>query len=168
MTQIKKEIVINAPREQVWDALADFGNIVKFNSNLTNSNLLGVQTEGVGMRRHCDMNASTGFDEVVTDWEQGYGYSVELSNFKGMPPMKYANAVVQVRDDGQAGRTIASFEFDYQFAMGVVGAMMDAAMAKRQFTTAAQRFVEGLKYHIETGNESNVRDVKRYIKAQTA
>jgi len=165
MTEITREITINAPRDQVWEALANFGNIVTFNINLIDSRLLGEQSEGVGTRRHCDMDARTGFDERVTRWEDGRGYTVEMHNFKGMPPMNHAHAAVDVRDAAAPGQSVVTFSLDYELGMGVLGAVMDAAMAKRQFQTNADRFLQGLKYHVETGQKSTLREVKRYIKA---
>ena len=55
MTKLAYEIEIKAPVEKVWEAIADFGNISKFNPSVPTSHLTADQAQGVGTTRHCDL-----------------------------------------------------------------------------------------------------------------
>ena len=55
MTTLTREVRINAPKEKVWDILADFGNIYLFNPGVPKSYLTSDQQVGVGTTRHCDV-----------------------------------------------------------------------------------------------------------------
>jgi len=49
MTMLTREVHINTPKQNVWDVLADFGNIYKFNPGVRNVSLLLTHSE---MPRH--------------------------------------------------------------------------------------------------------------------
>jgi uncharacterized membrane protein len=56
MFTIDKQVVVNAPIDQVWASWDKFGDIQDFNPNLNSSKLLtGSISTGVGAKRQCDL-----------------------------------------------------------------------------------------------------------------
>ena len=56
MADVEQQILINAPREKVWESWDRFGEIARFNKGLRASSLLpGSPETGVGARRRCDL-----------------------------------------------------------------------------------------------------------------
>ena len=54
MTTISREIAINATKEQVWKAIAKFGDICHASPGVLKSHITSKQQEGIGATRHCD------------------------------------------------------------------------------------------------------------------
>jgi len=98
MTTISREIEINASKEEVWKAIANFGDICNGSPNVLKSHVTSEQKEGIGATRHCDfsmMRASV--EEKVTMWEEGESISIEVYEFKKLPGIKTMSADFKVR-----------------------------------------------------------------------
>jgi hypothetical protein len=54
MTIISREIAINKPKEDVWKAIAKFGDICHGSPTVAKSHVTSEQQEGVGATRHYD------------------------------------------------------------------------------------------------------------------
>ena len=54
MTQIKRQIEINASKELVWKAFANFRDICHASPSVLKSHVTSKQKEGVGAARHCE------------------------------------------------------------------------------------------------------------------
>ena len=52
MPSITQTIRINAPKEKVWNVLADFGGIINYNPNLKDSYSTSKANGGIGATRH--------------------------------------------------------------------------------------------------------------------
>ena len=152
MTAITSKVWINAPKQQVWQALADFGNISIFNPAVPNSYLTSDQTSGVGMTRHCDLAlAGASIEERVIEWTEGQSMQIEIYEGKKSPPFQRAVASIHVTTEN--GGTVVEGTLEYTLKFGPVGALMDSMMVKSQFKNAWQGLFAGLKHYIETGEE---------------
>lgn len=152
MTQVTGEVRINAPREQVWAALADFGGIYKFNPGVPTSHATSEANEGIGATRHCDLSVSgSSIEERIIDWVEGEKYAIEIYDGKKAPPLKSAVARIAVEDDGP--NAIVRGQIDYELKYGPVGSLMDAMMVKSQFNKGWNGLFAGLKHYVETGEE---------------
>ena len=81
ITTIKREIEINESKENVWKALADFGNICHGHPSVSKSFITSAEKEGVGATRHCDftmMGASA--EEKVSEWNNGKNIKIDKTN----------------------------------------------------------------------------------------
>lgn len=159
MTQVIREIQINAPKEKVWQVLADFGGVQNYNPNVKKSYSTSKANGGVGATRHCDLTLfGASVEEAITDWQEGREYSIAILGGKKSPPFKTAVATLAVRDDGKGG-SIVTGKFDYRLKFGPVGYLMDQMMVKPAFTKAFPKLLAGLKHYAETGEvvDSNVR-----------
>ena len=159
MTYIEKEIRINAPKERVWDILADFGGVVKYNPGISDSYSTSKSNEGSGATRHCDVLPMGSIEERITDWKEGEGYGIEIFDGKKIAPFKYAQAQIKVRSEGN--QTIASIFFNYQLKYGPVGWLMNNLVVKSQFNKALPGLLEGLKFYAETGQQATREALKQ-------
>ena len=152
MTTIAREIWIDAPKNEVWAALADFGNIYRFNPAVPVSYLTGDKTSGPGAERHCDLNMQgASLDERIVGWQEGEKMVIEIYGGEKLPPWKKATAHFSVRE--LKGGTLARAEFEYGMKFGPIGALMDRFMIRPQFGKAFGGILAGLKHYLETGEE---------------
>lgn len=155
MATVTREIRINAPKEKVWDVLADFGGIQVFNPTVPKSYTTNGQNSGVGAQRHCDLSqAGASLEERITEWVDGEKMVIEIYETKKTPPFKRAFATISVHESGPNATTVRG-TLDYTIKFGPLGALMDVVMVKSQFGKAWGGLFAGLKHYIETGEEVN-------------
>ncbi len=53
MSTVTRQIEINAPADEVWRAIADFGGVYNWAPNVASSYSTTEANEGVGAGRHC-------------------------------------------------------------------------------------------------------------------
>ncbi|MFC1975698.1 SRPBCC family protein [Chloroflexota bacterium] len=152
MTTLTREVRIKAPKEKVWEMLADFGNIHLFSPGVPQSYLTSDQQRGVGTTRHCDLaggpiqNASV--EERIIAWNEGESMQIEIYEGTGTPPFKKAVATISVREDN--GGTLVTGTLAYSLRLGPVGYLMDKLMVASQFGKAWTGVLAGLKHYAET------------------
>lgn len=150
MTTITRHVTIDAPTEQVWSAIADFGAVAVWNPNVKASHLTSSETAGEGISRECQLLPVGTVQERVTEWIEGELMSIEIYEFKNVPAMRSANALLSLEPRGD--RTMVQVQMTYEVGLGPVGAGMNSVMMKRQFTKAVTGLLAGLKHHVETGD----------------
>ena len=158
MTQLKSEIRINAPKEKVWEILADFGGVAAYNLNLRSAHSTSEANGGVGATRHCDLLPMGSIEERIVDWTEGQGYTIDIYEGKGTPPFKSALARIEVHPEGQ--QTLVTMEMNYSLKFGVVGTAMNKMMVRAQFAKALPRILQGLKIYAETDKKPTRADLK--------
>ncbi len=82
--QLKGTTVASAPKEVVWDILADFGNIASWTDQVKTSEIQGDQATGLGTVRTCELAPFGSTIETVTGWEEGESITLDVVP-KGMP-----------------------------------------------------------------------------------
>lgn len=153
MSTHRYTITVEAPAAQVWEALADFGGVVRYNPNVTASYLTGDLATGVGATRHCDLTfPGATVEERITSWQEGRAYVAEIYSGEKTPPFRHAQATLEVEPLGSEASTVTA-TLDYDLRFGPVGALMDRLMVSPKFGPAFGRLLVGLKHHVETGDE---------------
>ncbi len=155
MTTITRQVTIDASVEQVWPALADFGAVATWNPNVKASRLTSEEGSGIGITRECSLVPIGTIQERVTEWTEGRMMSIEIFDFKNVPAMRRAVAVIGL--EPRNGKTLATVEMNYEVGLGALGAGMNSVMMKRQFTKSLTGLLAGLKHHIETGDSVDRR-----------
>lgn len=169
MTTHTAEIQIQASKETVWTALADFGGVWKYNPAVNSSRSLTAANEGVGAERHCDLAfAGAAVDERIVEWDDNGSYVVEIYDGKKLPPIKNVLARLTVKESG--GSSIVTAKMDYETKLGPIGSVMDRFMISPKFGKAFSGMLVGLKHHIETGSNVEMStkldyDAVRYVAA---
>lgn len=148
MTRITTEIKIKTPVEQVWEVLRDFGGGYVWNPGVRYSYTTNDLNAGEGAMRYCDMRKPGDYIiERAFDWREGEGYKIEIVETNA--PIERMIGEFALRPDGDG--TIVTFSNEYKLKFGVLGALMDVLMARRQFRKTMEEILAGLKFHVETG-----------------
>lgn len=147
MSKLVSTVVIAAPPEKVWAALADFGGVYRFNPSVPTSRSTSEQAGGVGATRHCDLKPMGSVEERIVEWDEGSGYKVDIYDSNKIPPFKKSIADLLVEPEGDGTRFTGTL--DYELRYGIV----DRLGARNQFAKAWSRFAAGLKSYVETGIE---------------
>jgi len=153
-TTIRGEIKINAGKEQVWDALANFGDIYQASPGVVKSYLTSDAKTGVGATRHCDFTANGAdggnVEEEITAWEEGESMSINITEFNKIPGIKHLLAEFDIRADGKD--TILRAVFTYSMK-NILFDAMNPLMVKKANTKALHGLLAGYKKNIESGEE---------------
>lgn len=140
-------VEIQAPAEQVWKILADFGHISLFNPNVADNRLTSDAFEGIGAPRHCDLSRSV-HRGGVTSWEDGHSYTVDIYDGVRNPFAKALGtlAVAPVSDT----TSTASMTIEWKAKGGMLSGLIDRGLGI-QNQKAIAGALAGLKHHVETG-----------------
>lgn len=156
-TIITRKVVINAPKQKVWEALADFGNVEHLSPNIAKSYLTSDQQNGIGTTRHCDfVSMGAQVEERIVEWKEGESMKIEIYESQNMPMITGMAAKFEVSDKGES--TVVSGTFEYGMT-NLIGSMINSLKMKKMNVNAWVKFVAGIKHHLETG-ENVSRETK--------
>lgn len=154
MVQIKAESIINAPKDKVWEVVADFPAVMNFHPFVPKSySLNNTPHRGVGSERRCNLNedGTNYVDERVVRYTEGESYDVDIYEGSQLPPVNNFNATIRVRSLS-ANQTVFALEMKYELKSNPIYWLMGRLMIPRFMNNLGKGVVAGAKYHIETGN----------------
>ncbi len=138
---------LNAPREAVWAAWADFGNVAVWHPFVSHSKLLGDPAEPVqlGSRRQCDLaDGKNVARERIVEFAPLERLKIDL--YDGTMPLKAAVATVSFgAPDTTKTRVVLGMDFEPKY--GLLGKLM-APMMKRQFKRMFSELLEANERHV--------------------
>lgn len=146
MGAVQVQRVIDASAEQAWDALADFGNIHRFNPLLSGAHLLSEGAEcGVGTERVCDLKYGGSLHERIIEWRPGESYTVEVD----MPRVPVSNVRTHMAVQPLDGeRCRVSMEMQYRPRFGPAGRLLDALMIRLMMRRMLAGVLAGLERYL--------------------
>lgn len=145
MVRFTVEEQINAPRNVVWAALADFGNIAAWNTGVKASHLTSEHGEGIDATRHCNLQNGMSVEERILAWTSGESLVV---GFDRMPaPIKDISASFHLDGDESTRITV---EYAYR-GKGLMAPM--APLMKPMFRKAMRGLTADLKAHCEAPSD---------------
>jgi uncharacterized protein YndB with AHSA1/START domain len=147
LSSFATDIKINAPVEQVWQALADIGNIYLWNPGVVASHRTTEQTEGVGACRYCDLGGNNYLDEKVVEWEDNKRLTMRIVGTN--LPFKTADIRFTLQPDH--GATVVTVSPDYELRFGLLGVLLDHLYVRRTYLRGMEALLAGLKRHVESG-----------------
>lgn len=148
MSSFSTRARIDAPKDRVWEVLADLGSIYKWNPGVTHSRSTSEAAGGEGATRHCDLTGSKNYlEERAIDWREGEGYKIDI--YESNLPIKRNVVAFELEADGDG--TVVTVTPDYELKFGPIGALIDWLFAGRQLRNGMDNLLAGLKYHVETG-----------------
>lgn len=146
MRELTEQTVINAPMEKVWEALADFGGVSDWAPYMKTSHLIGDLSTGIGTRRGMRHALGFRFEECVTSWEDGKGYSFDV--FRAPFPM------TDVKESWLAGsasdNSTVTTRVTYNMKLGPIGAVLDSLLVQFIVKREMRSGLRGLKQYIES------------------
>ncbi len=148
-TIFKREIEINASKEKVWQALANFGDICHAHPAVSTSNLTSKQETGLGATRHCNftmMGATS--EERAIEWKEGEYLKIEAYELKKLPGIKTMAVDFAVRQKGDHAVLTSTMEYSMK---NPFFNLMNALVMKRMNSQLLDGIVAGHKKYIEGG-----------------
>ncbi|MEM9858759.1 MAG: SRPBCC family protein [Bacteroidota bacterium] len=146
-TELESSTRIRACIEEVWRILKFPGKIDTFHPLVKRSYLISNQTQGVGVKRHCDLLPMGAMDEVITSWNEGKSFTTKVVGGRMLPPFVFMKGTIRLDEDNQ--HTRATFTLSYKLKFGNLGRLMNFLLIKPQFKSAPRKYVEGLKSYVE-------------------
>ncbi|NRB42386.1 MAG: SRPBCC family protein [Pseudomonadales bacterium] len=142
--QVESTIQINAPVDQVWQILRDFGN-VSWAPGVKSSYSIGKEELGVGTGRHCTLDGFGEIDEYVTLWSEGEGFVYSVSP---LGPLNNANSRwwITALSDQQCELNVV---LSYDLRFGLFGKLMHGLIMQRKLRASLPDTLEGVKSRAE-------------------
>jgi len=148
-TVISRKVIIDAPKQKVWDALDDFGNVQNMSPNISKSYLTTEQKNGVGTERHCDFTAmGAQVEERIVEWNEGESLKIDIYERKNMPMI--ADILASFNLEEKDNKVILHASFEYSMSSGL-GNVMNSLVMKKMNIKSWELFIAGIKHHVETG-----------------
>jgi len=152
MRVLEEKVEIRAPSQAVWDVLADFGGVADWAPYMRTSHLIGEANTGVGACRGMRHAWGFRFEEQITEWNEGSGYSFEV--FRAPYPM------MEVRESWVAGHedgmSTVSTRVTYSMHLGFVGRFIDWLLVRFIVRREMRAGLRGLKDYLECGGGRSI------------
>lgn len=145
MRELSEQIAIAKPIQKVWGLLADFGGVSEWAPYMKTSHLIGEIYSGVGMRRGMRHAWGFRFEETVTRWQDGYGFSFDV--LRAPFPMKDVKESWVVSQEN--GLSVVSTRVTYRMKLGLVGKAIDWSLVRFIVRREMRAGLRGLKQHSE-------------------
>ena len=144
------EETVNAPVTEVWASWDNFGDIYRFNPNITGSHILdGSAKTGPGAQRQCDLDAKNYIRERIVGYEPERKLVIDI--YEGTLPLKSAKATFDLTPLGP-DRTKVVMTMEFHPKMGLLGRLM-VPMMKPKFASMLQALLAGNRAFVERGVE---------------
>jgi len=148
MAYFSTQIRINATTEKVWEVLADFGGIYRWNPGVRHSYSTSESNQGLLAARRCELLKGNDYlDERILEWRDGESFKVDIYETN----LPIHRNVIEFSIEADGFGTIVTVAPDYALKYGLLGRLMNQIVVRRQFKKGMEDLLAGLKYHIETG-----------------
>ena len=106
-----------------------------------------VSRRGLGAERHCDIKGFGGIDEVITEWDEGRGYTYQVTPIGPLGVSYNRWAIVEL--DASTSKIVVDLSYDVRF--GFLGTIMHTLMMRPKLKRAFPKGLKALKNTVETG-----------------
>jgi len=149
MHKVRVTRTIPVSADRAWEVLDDFGGIYRYHPVVERSPIKNGIASGLGAERVCHFDNGDQITELVTGYDAGHEYTVEITD-PGKFPLTKAVARLGVEPAGRQ-RSVVSFDMAFQPKFGVLGWVMGKTVMKRQFRKILGSVLAGLETHLRTG-----------------
>ena len=147
ITLLISTIKIDVTKNELWQVLKHPGNVQEFHPLIKKSYMTTEKINGIGAERHCDLLPMGQMEEVITEWNEGNSFTIEVTGGKMLPPHHFMRGRFELEEIGSG--TKVTFTFSYKLKYGILGKVMDILLIRPQFKKAPPQYVVGLKNFIE-------------------
>jgi len=162
MTILSAEVLIDASKDEIWVALADLQNVQNFSPGVSKSYYTSEDREGLGSSRICELLPMGKVEEEVIEFIEGSLLTLTVEPLEKMPPIRDVKGKFELKDS-PAG-VLVSMTFSYEMRLGPFGWLMNQMMVKKQLEKTLPLVVNGLKRHVEKGENIIARE-RKWVKA---
>lgn len=148
MGTFAERVTINAPKDAVWNVLADIGSIHHWNPGVVDSRATSDGAVGLGSARRCELGGKNYLDEEVVEWvpKETLTLRIVATNL----PFKTAD--IRFTLEAHGDETLVAVSPTYQLKFGLLGALLDAVFVRSQYRRGMVNLLRGLKQHVESRN----------------
>ena len=148
------ERIIYAPKDKIWDIIADVDNNHKVTSEGIH-NVKIIEGEGLGLKRICSDPNGNSWEETCTIWEPGerFKFEVNTQNEDYPLPFKSLSGVWKL-DSITEGKTKLTLDFSYEFKNAFIAGLF-LGMGEKQAQKDSdylldnwQRMAEDIRYNL--------------------
>jgi len=143
--KLKMTACIDAPKEKVWEVLADIANVHLWVAPIISAHCKNDELNRVGTIRTCNLKGNMTIQEKWIEWNEGDSYTYQAF---GAPLIKSAKNKWSVKFIN--GKTLLTTESLVELKGGIFGKILEPLM-----TLASKRMgndsLAAIKYLIETG-----------------
>lgn len=150
MTQIHKQIVIEASQNTVWEKLSNLGAIQDFNPGVKKSYYNTSAKAGEGAGRVCEFHGMGIVNETAVAWKEGESFTLRILPVEKIPFFKSGEAQFTLKNLGNNNTEVTAI-FHYAVKAGIVPKLMNSMAMKSQFAKGFEGILKGLKRHLEEG-----------------
>ena len=126
--EVRSEVVIDASSDAVWNVLKEFGSVSDWAPSVSKSYYLDSQTSGIGTGRHCDIDGIGSIDEVITEWQEGVGFSYSVTPLGPLAKSSSSWQLTRISDS----QTKLQVVFSYNLRFGLVGKILHKLVMRRK------------------------------------
>ncbi len=142
MHAISVSKTIAAPRQAVWDVLADFGNISDWNTGVSVSRITGGGGDvAPGTQRYCELKPMGTLDETLLEMEEPRRAVVRIDKASKIP-IKTGQVEFLMEPDGEG--TLTTVNYEYEAKGGPLSGLIGKILAG-QLETGFAGFLEDLE-----------------------
>jgi Polyketide cyclase / dehydrase and lipid transport len=146
--EVEKTLRVNVPADKIWEVLGDFSSVEQYASTIKSSPIVGDISSGLGARRLNTFYDGTSLIEEITDYHEGQGFKMNLSEYSF--PLKYMNSEVGVKVI-DAKSCELSMATDFVVKAGPLGWLMGYFMMRPMMKGVFKKQMSCLAYHSVTG-----------------
>jgi ribosome-associated toxin RatA of RatAB toxin-antitoxin module len=146
MTTLHNEIIIDAPIEKIWAALSDIEKLERYDPLVKTSHAISQSKHGIGAARKVEMkDGKNWFEEKCTNWNPNESLTYELTACSfPVHRLKHSYRFEKV------GKQIKVRQLmEYEIKYGLLGALLDKMMIRKQTDSGIKKFFAGLKTYSE-------------------
>lgn len=136
---------INAPVEEVWQALGAIGDIHLWNPGVKASHLTSSSEAGLGATRYCDLGGRSYLEEEVVAWQPNKKLTMRIIDTN--MPFVTADIRFALKPDGET--TAVTLSPLYTLKFGPLGQLLDRIYVKNTYQKGMLALLAGLKKYVE-------------------
>lgn len=137
---------IDAPIQDVWQVLDDFGGVAKYNPNVEASRVIAGPDTGTGATRECVFVNGGRIEEEIVDYRSETGYTVKFTDM-GEFPLRENVVEIRVRSLAES-MTAVTITSNFTPKYGPLGWIMAKTMMKSKFRETFEGVLAGLDSYV--------------------
>jgi len=159
--QVSVSVLVQIPREQVWEKLRDFSVAHNYVPGLTRTEIVSPLREGIGAHRRVYDEDGDFLEETVIEWRDGQGFVIKLHD-GDEPMMPFERVEFTYRIEAQGNeQTLIELSLTYQMPWGSIGEILADWFIRPVMEDNLVQVAAGMKYYYETGRPATDEDRER-------
>ena len=159
---VTASVYVDVPVAEAWSKLQDFGLAHHYVPNLSKTEIMTIQKNGVGAHRKVyDMDGGY-IDETITEWYEGSGFLIRLHEGEApLAPFTMSQFLYQLNKEGEGTRVVLTIS--YRMPWGIVGEKLSDWVIIGLMSDNVGKVAAGMKHYYETGQSATDEDRARLI-----